>query len=99
MLSEHGAELHGALERALRRFVRAEFLLIDDVAVLARRAQRPGHRRTAHRARRDTPVDVADLVADLVRAEALELGVAAAHAEAGGFMKFAEDPRSSKRSS
>ena len=36
MLSElHGAELHGVLERALRRFVRAEFLVIDDFAVLA----------------------------------------------------------------
>ena len=91
MLSElHGAELHGVLERALRRFVRAELLVIDDFAVLAmdaaqaelafqvisdcyefRRstcitinrafkdwtkvfpdAQRTGHRRTAHRARR-----------------------------------------------
>ena len=36
MLSElHGAELHGALERALRRFVRADLLVIDDFAVLA----------------------------------------------------------------
>jgi DNA replication protein DnaC len=36
MLSElHGAELHGLLERALRRFVRAELLVIDDFAVLA----------------------------------------------------------------
>ena len=36
MLSElHGAEIHGALERALRRFVRAELLVIDDFAVLA----------------------------------------------------------------
>jgi DNA replication protein DnaC len=31
----HGAELHGALERALRRYVRAELLVIDDFAVLA----------------------------------------------------------------
>lgn len=31
----HGAELHGGLERALRRYVRAEFLAIDDFAVLA----------------------------------------------------------------
>jgi DNA replication protein DnaC len=31
----HGAELHGVLERTLRRYVRAEFLLIDDFAVLA----------------------------------------------------------------
>jgi DNA replication protein DnaC len=36
MLNElHGAELHGTLERALRRFVRAELLVIDDFAVLA----------------------------------------------------------------
>jgi DNA replication protein DnaC len=31
----HGAELHGGLERALRRYVRADFLVIDDFAVLA----------------------------------------------------------------
>lgn len=31
----HGAELHGALEKALRRYVRAELLVIDDFAVLA----------------------------------------------------------------
>ncbi|MGD0680093.1 MAG: ATP-binding protein [Polyangiaceae bacterium] len=31
----HGAELHGTPERALRRYVRAEFLVIDDFAVLA----------------------------------------------------------------
>lgn len=31
----HGAEIHGGLERALRRYVRAEFLMIDDFAVLA----------------------------------------------------------------
>ena len=30
-----GAELHGALERALRRYVRADLLVIDDFAVLA----------------------------------------------------------------
>jgi DNA replication protein DnaC len=30
-----GAELHGAIERALRRYVRAELLVIDDFAVLA----------------------------------------------------------------
>jgi DNA replication protein DnaC len=36
MLNElHGAELHGVLERALRRYVRAELLVIDDFAVLA----------------------------------------------------------------
>ncbi len=36
MLSElHGAELHGTLDRALRRYVRADLLLIDDFAVLA----------------------------------------------------------------
>lgn len=36
MLNElHGAELHGTLERALRRYVGAEFLVIDDFAVLA----------------------------------------------------------------
>ena len=31
----HGADIHGTLERALRRYVRAEFLVIDDFAVLA----------------------------------------------------------------
>ncbi|MEY2930331.1 MAG: hypothetical protein RL033_1080 [Pseudomonadota bacterium] len=31
----HGAELHGGLDRALRRYVRAELLVIDDFAVLA----------------------------------------------------------------
>lgn len=31
----HGAELHGTLERALRRYVRADLLVIDDFAVLA----------------------------------------------------------------
>jgi len=30
-----GAELHGVIERALRRYVRAELLVIDDFAVLA----------------------------------------------------------------
>src|SRR5204862_7851090 len=36
MLNElHGAELHGSLERVLGRFVRADFLFIDDFAVLA----------------------------------------------------------------
>ena len=36
MLNElHGAELHGGLDRALRRYVRAELLVIDDFAVLA----------------------------------------------------------------
>ena len=36
MLNElHGAELHGNLERASRRYVRAELLVIDDFAVLA----------------------------------------------------------------
>jgi DNA replication protein DnaC len=36
MLNElHGAELHGALERAMRRYVKAELLVIDDFAVLA----------------------------------------------------------------
>jgi DNA replication protein DnaC len=36
MLNElHAAELHGSLEKALRRFVRAELLAIDDFAVLA----------------------------------------------------------------
>jgi DNA replication protein DnaC len=35
MLNElHGAELHGGLERALRRYVRAELLVIDDFALL-----------------------------------------------------------------
>jgi DNA replication protein DnaC len=31
----HGAEVHGVLERSLRRYVRADLLLIDDFAVLA----------------------------------------------------------------
>jgi DNA replication protein DnaC len=31
----HGAELHGVLEAALRKYTRAEFLVIDDFAVLA----------------------------------------------------------------
>ena len=31
----HGAELHGKLERTLRKYVRAELLVIDDFAVLA----------------------------------------------------------------
>lgn len=36
MLNElHAAELHGSLEKALRRYVRAELLVIDDFAVLA----------------------------------------------------------------
>ena len=36
MLNElHGAELHGNLERALRRYARADLLCIDDFAVLA----------------------------------------------------------------
>jgi len=36
MLNElSGAELHGALESKLRRYVRADFLMIDDFAVLA----------------------------------------------------------------
>lgn len=36
MLNElHAAELHGALDRVLRRYVRADLLVIDDFAVLA----------------------------------------------------------------
>ena len=36
MLNElSGAEVHGQLERALRRYARADFLVIDDFAVLA----------------------------------------------------------------
>lgn len=36
MLNElHAAELHGSLDKALRRYVRAELLAIDDFAVLA----------------------------------------------------------------
>mgnify|MGYP001588623839 CR=1 FL=1 len=31
----HGAEIHGGLDRALRRYVRADLLVIDDFAVLA----------------------------------------------------------------
>lgn len=36
MLNElHGAEIHGALERTMRRYVKADLLFIDDFAVLA----------------------------------------------------------------
>jgi len=36
MLNElAGAEIHGALDKALRRYVRAELLIVDDFAVLA----------------------------------------------------------------
>ena len=36
MLNElHGAEIHGSLERALLRYVRADLLVLDDFAVLA----------------------------------------------------------------
>jgi DNA replication protein DnaC len=36
MLNElHGAEIHGGLERVLRRYVKADLLVIDDFAVLA----------------------------------------------------------------
>ena len=36
MLNElHGAELHGSLEKALRRYVRADLLVVDDFATLA----------------------------------------------------------------
>jgi DNA replication protein DnaC len=36
MLNElHAAEMHGALDRVLRRYVRADLLVIDDFAVLA----------------------------------------------------------------
>lgn len=36
MLNElHGAEVHGGLERVLRKYARADFLVIDDFAVLA----------------------------------------------------------------
>jgi DNA replication protein DnaC len=31
----HGAELHGTIERALRRYTRADLLVVDDFAVLA----------------------------------------------------------------
>ncbi len=31
----HGAEIHGSLDRALRRYVRADLLAVDDFAVLA----------------------------------------------------------------
>lgn len=31
----HGAELHGRLERALKKYIRAELLVVDDFAVLA----------------------------------------------------------------
>lgn len=35
MLNElHGAELHGDLDRVMRRYVRADFIMIDDFAVL-----------------------------------------------------------------
>jgi DNA replication protein DnaC len=36
MLNElHGAELHGDLDRVMRKYVRADFILIDDFAVLS----------------------------------------------------------------
>ena len=36
MLNElHGAELHGDLDRVMRRYVRADFIMIDDFAVLS----------------------------------------------------------------
>ncbi|MEO0461428.1 MAG: ATP-binding protein [Myxococcota bacterium] len=36
MLNElHGAEMHGALERVARKYIRADLLMIDDFAVLA----------------------------------------------------------------
>lgn len=36
MLNElHGAELHGSLDRVMRRYVKADLLVIDDFAVLA----------------------------------------------------------------
>ena len=36
MLNElHGAELHGSLDRVMRRYVKADLLMIDDFAVLA----------------------------------------------------------------
>ena len=36
MLNElHGAELHGDLDRVMRRFIRADLLMIDDFAVLS----------------------------------------------------------------
>lgn len=36
MLNElHGAEIHGTLDRAMRRYVKADLLFIDDFAVLA----------------------------------------------------------------
>jgi DNA replication protein DnaC len=36
MLNElHGAELHGDLDRMMRRYVRADFVMIDDFAVLS----------------------------------------------------------------
>jgi DNA replication protein DnaC len=31
----HGADLHGGIERAMRRYVRPNFLVVDDFAVLA----------------------------------------------------------------
>ena len=36
MLNElHGAELHGQLDRVMRRYVKADFIVIDDFAVLS----------------------------------------------------------------
>lgn len=36
MLNElHGAELHGDLDRVMRRYVRADFIMVDDFAVLS----------------------------------------------------------------
>jgi len=37
----HGADIHGSLDRALRRYVRADLLAIDDFAVLSMDPPRP----------------------------------------------------------
>lgn len=87
MLNElHGAELHGGLERALRRFVKADLLVIDDFAVLAMDAaqaklafqvisERYDHRRstciTTNRAFKDWPKVFPDALNAQVIAERL----------------------------
>lgn len=87
MLNElHGAELHGGLEKALRRYVKTDLLVIDDFAVLAMDAaqaklafqvisERYDHRRstciTTNRAFKDWPKVFPDSLNAQVIAERL----------------------------
>lgn len=87
MLNElHGAELHGGLEKAMRRYVKTDFLVIDDFAVLAMDAsqaklafqvisERYDHRRstciTTNRAFKDWPKVFPDSLNAQVIAERL----------------------------